>query len=268
MPIDVMQKEHTTDFDQLQYIFLVLILLLVFPIGFLILKAPGMAEGGISGSVQFLGMVPIESVGALPAISTAQKLPSRTSGQVLSSESVQIFEEFQEPRFVWPQQRLNLDNEEIIHINFYGGAKPLSRIDKGNVVLIAAEKSKWAYAKLDFKLPVDLMDDSIVFLARGANGTELLKIAVIDVNRRTSHASDIASIQLTTEWQEVIISKDTIDIETIDISRISHVKFAIDPKNLRASAGSAIYIKDIALLQYELNKRYRTFEVEKGVGGI
>lgn len=146
-----------------------------------------------------------------------------------------------------PQPSQSFGKEYIAGINFYGGAKPQSRIDEESLVLVAADEAKWAYAQIDFRQPVDLRSKSITFLAKGTVGREILKIALTDISRRTTHTNELCRIELTADWQEVTIGAEEIKTANIDKGKVGHIKFIIDSVSRKKESGGTIYIKDFAI---------------------
>lgn len=145
-----------------------------------------------------------------------------------------------------PQPSQSFGKEYIAGINFYGGAKPQSRIDEESLVLVAVDEAKWAYAQIDFRQQVDLWGNSITFLTKGGTGKEILKIALIDINRRTTGANGHC-IKLTTDWQKVTIDAEEIKTANIDKGKVGHIKFIIDSVSRKKESGGTIYIKDFAI---------------------
>ncbi len=209
-----------TNSGQLRYFFWVLMLLLIFPMGFLFMK---------------------------PARKMNVNMARSFRSPVALTVELPILTEVQESRPVQPRGSRSFDRKYVASINFYGAAKPQSKINEGSLMLVASGEAKWAYAKLDFREQVNIGDNSITFLAKGALGREILKIALADANRRTAHMDELYSIELTTDWQKITIGAEEIKTASIDRSRIAYIKFVIDSVSPKKEGGRTIYIKDFAI---------------------
>ena len=141
----------------------------------------------------------------------------------------------------------NKDDSCVEGIDFYGGAQPLSKIVDGTMELIAQEGPAQSYATVNFKQEVNLRDNSLVFLARGAQGGEVLKISVVDSNRRAMHTDDMYRVALTADWQEIAISQEVIPAGSINASSVAYIKLIIGTGAREKNSGAAMYIKDFSL---------------------
>ena len=141
-----------------------------------------------------------------------------------------------------------LDIEDgVFSIDFYGKAKPRSKILDKNSILLAAHEPGWAYASIHFEQQVNLWDKDIKFLVKGEKGSELLKIALIDTDKRTRYLNGERNTILTTDWQEVIINAEETEVQGINKKQISGIRFIVG-----RNAGSnipevVIYVKDLSI---------------------
>ena len=227
----------------LGYMFWVLVLLLILPVGAVFINmggntVPVRANGRVRSA---LSARPDRNPVVLPG-ETAETLkttvPSGPAENISNNpDPIQVPAE--EPTFA---------KGCIKAIRFYGSAKPHSKVEGANLVLIAKDSPAWAYARLDFEEELNLWNDSIIFFARCLEGREILKVGMTDNTSRTTPKNDSSFIELTPDWQKIVIDRSKVRTSGIDESRVVSIEFIITAASGRQKEKSEIHIKDFDIL--------------------
>ncbi len=142
-----------------------------------------------------------------------------------------------------------LGSPYILEINFYGDAQRSSKLQEKEVVLQIQKEKGWAYAQINFTNSVDLLANSLSFMVKAKNVGQKLKISLTDVNKWTSVASDNYCVDLTDDWQRVIINAESLkDLLNIDKAKVASIKLIIDQKQDVENIYQ-ISIKDLKLVE-------------------
>lgn len=137
----------------------------------------------------------------------------------------------------------------VIEINFYGDAQRSSKLQEKEIVLQIQKEKGWAYAQINFANSIDLLANSLSFMVKAKNIGQKLKISLTDINKWTSVASDNYCVDLTDDWQRVIINTNSLkDLLNIDKTRVASIKLIIDQRQDVENAYQ-ISIKDLKLAE-------------------
>jgi len=142
-----------------------------------------------------------------------------------------------------------LGSPYVMEINFYGDALKSSKFQEKELFLQTQKEKGWAYAQINFTKPVDLLKNSLMFMVKAKKDDQKLNISLTDINKWTSVASDNYCVDLTQDWQRVIIKADDLkDLLNIDKTKIVNIKLIIEQRQ-DVENFYQISIKDLKLVE-------------------
>jgi len=143
---------------------------------------------------------------------------------------------------------LSLNGLPLNNIEFGGSAQEESKITDQYLYLANSRKLIWANVKIDFAKPINILDNSFRFTAKGESGGENLAIILTDINNKTYQSINIAPHGLNKVWQDYTIRPNQA-IGRIDLTSVSQIKLEFGQLTANNSPSSIIYVTDLKLIQ-------------------
>jgi len=130
---------------------------------------------------------------------------------------------------------------------FSGDAAKYSRESEDMLVLTSLNEAGWANFSIELKMPVNMANFDISYIAKGQSGDEHLLVVLVDKDNRVYRMARDLSSGLTNEWENHTVNLSPVG-NSVDLTRIRTIKFEFGTLTARNCSMATIFLKDAGIV--------------------